>query len=554
MKVAILRFALVAAAVIGVAGSAVSAQEMRPPQLAWAKVDWIAALRSISDVAELRTAALGSPMRSTRAHAIRPMPRALARLNAATARRFPDVARSPVPVLLPFDTDALMRDIAAGNASETATYLSNFQPSNFFHPGPSGYSAVFSVRTADVEEFSDIKFPEPIDVLISGSALLYELDNLTPATGNPVPALEADFPGIRRLIHEHHLRYTFVRYGVPYLVSTACFHGSVSRYRMPTCQAADRVLLRFLGALRIVGGTPKPIRIAQPLSIERPAEASPTFTYHAAGRLLPDTGFRGKGGRDDDTVYSQIRFPLAEAPAYVNSQMFQSRNKPSPGQDGSPNYSYPWRDNFCERRGFPVGQCPGGVGHQGQDIRTAPCPSPANGETCTMERDLVAVRDGAILRRPKQEAVYLFVNTANEHIRFRYLHMLPRKMDEDNLLSGRRVREGEVIAQVGNFHKKEGGTSYHLHFDVQVPTRNGWVFVNPYMTLVAAYERLIGGRGEELAASVATADPSTTGSAVTSAKRVEPEKAKRSKRAAKKSKRGKYVKHRKNKNSRLAHQ
>jgi hypothetical protein len=29
-----------------------------------------------------------------------------------------------------------------------------------------------------------------------------------------------------------------------------------------------------------------------------------------------------------------------------------------------------------------------------------------------------------------------------------------------------------------------------------VPTRDGWIFVNPYMTLVAAYERLIGARGQ----------------------------------------------------------
>ena len=87
--------------------------------------------------------------------------------------------------------------------------------------------------------------------------------------------------------------------------------------------------------------------------------------------------------------------------------------------------------------------------------------------------------------------------------------MLPRKMDEDNLLSGRRVHEGEVIGQVGNFSKKEGGTSYHLHFDVQVPTRDGWVFVNPYMTLVAAYERLIGGRGEEISPSRSWSPPPT---------------------------------------------
>jgi hypothetical protein len=64
------------------------------------------------------------------------------------------------------------------------------------------------------------------------------------------------------------------------------------------------------------------------------------------------------------------------------------------------------------------------------------------------------------------------------------------------MVSGREVVEGEVLGSVGNYGREAGGTSYHLHFDAQVPTRDGWVFVNPYMTLVAAYERLIGARGQ----------------------------------------------------------
>jgi hypothetical protein len=413
---------------------------------------------------------------------------------------------------------------------------------------------VFTIRTDEVAEFKDIKFPEPIDIVISGSSLLYELDDPTPAEATPVPALEAEFPGIRRVIHEHHVRYTFVRYGVPYMVSTACFNSSVSRYKMPTCKSADRVLHHFLRALRIAGGTPQPQHTVTPLGIERPAAVSATFTYHHPGRLVSDSGFRGHGGRADNTVYSQIRFPLAEPPAFVNSQMYPKRKKKRRGggdEDVSQSHTYPWRDNFCERRGFPVGQCPGGVGHQGQDIRTMPCP-PNSGDQCTLARNLVAVRDGIVLRRAKQEAVYLFVNTGTEHIRFRYLHMVPSKMDADKLLSGRRVHEGEVIAQVGNYNKKEAGTSYHLHFDVQVPTRHGWVFVNPYMTLVAAYERLIGGRGEPVGepVAVATSDRGTTGSAQDASERAEPKK-KQAERASKKRK-SKSAKQPKRKNTRLA--
>ena len=49
--------------------------------------------------------------------------------------------------------------------------------------------------------------------------------------------------------------------------------------------------------------------------------------------------------------------------------------------------------------------------------------------------------------------------------------MIPRKMDAEGLLGGRRVHEGEIIGEVSNFSMKEAGTSYHLHFDIQVPTR-----------------------------------------------------------------------------------
>jgi hypothetical protein len=33
---------------------------------------------------------------------------------------------------------------------------------------------------------------------------------------------------------------------------------------------------------------------------------------------------------------------------------------------------------------------------------------------------------------------------------------------------------------------------------VQVFTRDGWLWVNPYVTLISAYERLIRGRGREI--------------------------------------------------------
>ena len=71
-------------------------------------------------------------------------------------------------------------------------------------------------------------------------------------------------------------------------------------------------------------------------------------------------------------------------------------------------------------------------------------------------------------------------------------------MDADGVLNGRIVDEGEKIGVVSNYLDHPNGTTRHLHFDVQVFTRDGWLWVNPYVTLISAYERLIRGRGREI--------------------------------------------------------
>ncbi len=135
------------------------------------------------------------------------------------------------------------------------------------------------------------------------------------------------------------------------------------------------------------------------------------------------------------------------------------------------------------------------------------CPAGSeNEEACNPRRQpIVAVRDGVVIRSPKQQAATLQINTRTEHIRFRYMHMSPSAMDADGVLNGRRVAEGEHIGMVSNYLDRPNGTSYHLHFDVQVFTRDGWLWVNPYTTLIAAYERLIRGRGREIGTEPVTA-------------------------------------------------
>ena len=59
------------------------------------------------------------------------------------------------------------------------------------------------------------------------------------------------------------------------------------------------------------------------------------------------------------------------------------------------------------------------------------------------------------------------------------------------------MTEGERLGRLSNFQDRVGGTTSHLHFDVQVFTRDGWLWVNPYVTLISSYERLLGARGRE---------------------------------------------------------
>src|SRR5258707_13830171 len=114
-------------------------------------------------------------------------------------------------------------------------------------------------------------FSDPIYTHVGGSALLYEVDDPAGMIGWPVHGLD-EFPGIRRMFLENYVRYTFVRYGVPYVVAIECFDGR-ARVRKMSCRDAAKGTVRFLKDLRVVGGTPQ----AQPQpttadAIARPAE------------------------------------------------------------------------------------------------------------------------------------------------------------------------------------------------------------------------------------------------------------------------------------------
>src|SRR5262249_41884938 len=81
---------------VGIAAAA--AQDMKSPRIAPTHVDWDAV------AVELDALDLPKPV---------VVPEVMAKLNRATGERFANIAASPVPVLLPFDTAAFLRDRAA---------------------------------------------------------------------------------------------------------------------------------------------------------------------------------------------------------------------------------------------------------------------------------------------------------------------------------------------------------------------------------------------------------------------------------------------------------
>lgn len=223
-----------------------------------------------------------------------------------------------------------------------------------------------------------------------------------------------------------------------------------------------------------------------------PEPVEPTFSYFEAGALLPGSG---QGAPEQVAYAPDLVFPIAEAPAYLQSQVFSFGGGVAGGdQCDARNYDYPWRDNFCEVRSAnrTSPYCPQPKVHQGQDIRVG-TPQECNTLRRTPASDrtfhkVVAVSDGVISH----------VGTYSVNLRsggriFKYMHM---NMDKLQVKAGDTVQAGQHIGYVSNDF---GGTptTFHLHFEI---TQNdggaGWVHVPPYLSLAKAYERREGGPGE----------------------------------------------------------
>ena len=123
-----------------------SADEFRTASLTALRVDWRAALDQLRSEINAHPAIAGDFVFTQRRSVGRFDPRArpaLVQVNAISSQFFSGIARSSIPVLLPFDVAAYLEAQRSGAPAtlSLARYQSDFNPPDLFDAGPAGYDA-----------------------------------------------------------------------------------------------------------------------------------------------------------------------------------------------------------------------------------------------------------------------------------------------------------------------------------------------------------------------------------------------------------------------------
>ncbi|MBA3545090.1 MAG: peptidoglycan DD-metalloendopeptidase family protein [Nannocystis sp.] len=227
----------------------------------------------------------------------------------------------------------------------------------------------------------------------------------------------------------------------------------------------SRLHLGVLGMLSLVA-----------LTVSSSAGAAPDPFYLPPGDLLPASG----DGVAEFTVFApSMRYPLELGPSFPNSQVYGNGGLHGPGgsQCDAVNYDYPWRDNYCETRTWDMPLCPSGQGHQGQDVRPA---------TCENRKYWIVASAAGQVSSIGSYSVYV---TTPAGQRFDYLH---GALDTLVVSQGQQLQAGDPIVMVSN-NMGQTATSIHLHYNIKQDIAGvGYVYVSPYMSLVAAYSALMG--------------------------------------------------------------
>src|SRR6201996_2265959 len=167
------------------------ADEFKTPAISAVHVEWRAVLdqlrSELGTPSSVASAFTFSGQRRVPASDPRSTP-ALVQLNAVTSQIFTGIGRSPVPVLLPFDTaaflDAQLND-APVNLS-LAHYQADFRPAELFDAGPAGYDAMFSLEPGAGDGMPQRTYAKPVEVHITGSILIYDVNDPLGGKGEPV--------------------------------------------------------------------------------------------------------------------------------------------------------------------------------------------------------------------------------------------------------------------------------------------------------------------------------------------------------------------------------
>ena len=229
MAVRLLRRWLAALCLLPAGLTGAAAEEFRTPSITAVRVEWRAVLdrlrTEIATYPAIASRFTFAGQRRVPAWDPRSTP-ALVQLNAINASVFAGIGRSPVPVLLPFDTAGYLEGQSDGTVLPLSRYQADFRPADLFHAGPAGYDAVFSLLSGAGAGLPSRIFARPVEVQITGSILVYDLADPLGGKGEPVKALAAQFPDMRRFIREGYVRYAFTRFGVPYVVSIQCLDST----------------------------------------------------------------------------------------------------------------------------------------------------------------------------------------------------------------------------------------------------------------------------------------------------------------------------------------
>jgi hypothetical protein len=228
-----------------------------------------------------------------------------------------------------------------------------------------------------------------------------------------------------------------------------------------------------------------------PLPVD-PEEAA--FIYYPAGNLEPGSG----EGIADRTIYApNLTYPVQGMESFINSQVYRPGGSAIGGdQCDESNYAYPWRDNFCETRSSDrkTLNCPRDRVHQGQDIRGG------DKALCLQLRSLPPSQRTLIPVVAAEDGMISYIGRFTVNLRagekiYRYMHLNMRALQVEY---GQEVKAGDKIGYLSNDF---GGapTTFHLHFEMKQNIDGlGWTWVNPYQSLVEAYEEYRDGPGAQV--------------------------------------------------------